>query len=230
MNKILIVSVILGMLSCTGNRSKHIELPDENSLPANPRIDLQATVEDENTVEFFIKTDIPLPVEVMTSIDLKNQDSGDTYIGASKRMKIDTTPYIFDFDLSEEELPCGEYEAGVTFYPKWGAKDGNKLAQKIESKVESVYPISLSTSYGTAEDRIAKNKKQLWIMNNVAIDTDWDTNKFVNILGEYRELKVTNRNPEIIKAYYFSQAGMTIFVNKPKKAVVTWREGKVDTL
>jgi len=223
MKSLLFVSVLFGLLSCNGNFRKQTESP-------NPTIDLQATQKSENKVEFFIKTDIPLPVEVMTSINLKNQDPDDTYIGASKRIKIDTSPYIFDFVVSEEKLPCGEYEAVVTFYPRWGAKNGNKLAQKIESQVESVYPISLSTSYGTAEDRIAKNKKKLWIMYNVTTDTDWDKSKFVNILGEYRELKVTNRNPEIIKAYYFSQANMTIFVSKPKKAVVTWREGKVDTL
>lgn len=230
MKKLLIISVLIWLISCTGNPNKETESSEADSIPTNPTIDLQAKVKDENTIEFLIKTNIPLPVEVMASIDLKNQNPNDTYIGSSKRMKIETSPYSFDFDISKEKLPSGKYEAGVTFYPKWGADNGNELAKEIGSKVEGVYSISLGTSYGTAEERMEKDKKQLWIMNNVVVDTPWDKVKFINILGEYQELQVTNRNPEIIKAYYFSEADMTIFVSKPKKAVVTWREGKVDTL
>jgi hypothetical protein len=230
MKKLLIISVLLGLLSCTGNSSKQAETSEESTVPTNPTIDLQATVKDENTVEFIIKTNIPLPVEVMANINLKNQKPKDTYIGTSKRIKIETSPYTFDFDISEAKLPSGEYDATVTFYPMWGADNGNELAKEIQSKVEGVYSISLGTSYGTADERKEKDKKQLWIINNVVVDTPWEKDKFVNILGEYQELIVTNRNPEIIKVYYFSEADMTIFVSIPKMAVVTWREGKVDTL
>ena len=255
MKKLLIISVVLGLLSCAGSSNKNAEStestesteptestestePTESTesteiitVPTNPKIELQATVKDENTVGFLIETNIPLPVEVMASIDLKNQKPDDTYIGVSKRIKIETSPYSYDLDISEEKLPNGDYEAVVTFYPRWGANNGNELAKEIESKVENVYSISLgSSSHGTAKERMEKDKKQLWIINNVVVDTPWDNDKFVKELGEFIELVVTNRNPEIIKAYYFSEADMTIFVSKPKKAVVTWREGKVDSL
>lgn len=230
MKKLLIISAVLGLLSCSGNPIKQTESTEENTVPTNPIIDLQATVKDENTVKLLVETNIPLPFEVMASIDLKNQNPDDTYIGASKRIKIETSPFTFDLDISEEKLPSGDYEAVVTFYPMWGADNGNELSKEIESKVECVYSISLSSSYGTVEERMGKDKKQLWIMNNVIVNTPWDNDKFINELGEYQELEVTNRNPEIIKSYYFSEADMTIFVSKPKKAVVTWREGKVDAL
>jgi hypothetical protein len=60
-------------------------------------------------------------------------------------------------------------------------------------------------------------------------ETTWDKNKFIKGLGNCVELKVSNRNPKIIKAYYFQDVDMTIYVSKPKMEVLAWREGKTDT-
>ena len=231
MKKLVIFAVILGLLSCSGNsNNEQASSKDNNTIPTSPKIDLKATVKSENTVEFLIETNIPLPVEFMASIDLKDQEPDEIYIGASKKIKVESTPFSLDFDINEYKLPSGEYNAEVAFYPGWGANNGNELAKEIKSEVVGSSSITLGTSYGTAEERKEMDKKQSWIMNNVFVGTPWNRDKFIKKLGEYQELIVTNRNPEIIKAYYFSEADMTIFVSKPKKSVITWREGKIDAL
>lgn len=231
MGKLTILTIVLILSSCTSNLNKeHTSSQANNSIPTTPKIDLEATVKNENTVNFLVKTNIPLPVEFMASIDLKDQKPDETYIGCSKKIKVESSPYSFDFDLSEHKLPSGEYNAEVTFYPQWGADNGNELAKKINTKVMGSVPINLKTAYGSADERKEIDKKQSWGINNVIVGTIWNADKFIEKLGEYQELKVTNRNAEIIKVYYFPEADMTIFVSKPKKSVLTWRIGKTDTL
>lgn len=231
MKKLTILTAVIIICSCGSNSNKQQTSSNGvKSLPANPKIELEATVKNENTVNFLIKTNIPLPVEFMASIDLKDQKPDETYIGASKKIKIKSSPYSFDFDISEYKLPNGEYNAEVTFYPQWGADNGNELAKKINTKVLGSTSINLKTAYGSADEKKEIDKKQIWVMNNVIVGTIWNADKFIEKLGEYQELKVTNRNAEIIKVYYFPEADMTIFVSKPKKSVLTWRIGKTDAL
>ena len=203
---------------------------NKRSSKSAPKIEVGSKVKTENVIEFTIETNIPLPIEIMASIDLKNQNPDDVHIGTRKKIKIDKSPLVFDFNIAEAKLPSGEYQTKVTFYPKWGAKNGNELARKIQTAISGFSSIELSTSHESAERTIEFNRKQSWVMDNVAIETPWDENKFKIALGNFDELQVTNRNPKIIKVYYFPEADMTIFVNKLKKSVLTWRTGKTDTV
>jgi len=230
MKKLIILIAVLVLCSCSNSNKEQTSSKGAKSLPTNLKIDLEATVKNENTVNFLIKTNIPLPVEFMASIDLKDQKPDETYIGASKKIKFESSPYSFDFDISEYKLPNGEYNAEVTFYPQWGADNGNELAKNIIRKVMVSKSINLKTAYGSADKRKKIDKKQSWVMDNVIVGTIWNVEEFVEKLGEYKELKVTNRNAEIIKVYYFPAADMTIFVSKPKKSVLTWRIGMTDAL
>jgi len=230
MKKLMIILALFGLIFWPGNPSAQTNSSKQTPIQTKPIIELKATLKDVNTVVFYIKTNIPLPIEVMAGLDLKNQKPTDIYIGTDKEIKIDTSPFTYNYDISEDKLPSGDYLAVVTFYPTWGADNGNELAKEIASKVEGTSSISLVSSHGTAEQRMKQDKKQLWIMNNVFMDTPWVEEKFVNELGGFQELEVTNRNPEFVKAYYFSEADMTIFINKLKMVVVTYRLGKVSTL
>ena len=231
MKNIHILVTLLLLFSCTSNSDKEQNSSkNDNTVPTNPMIELNTKVIDEDYVEFVIETNIPLPIEVMISVDLKDQKPDETYIGASKKLKIESSPFTFMFNISEYKLPSAVYITDVSFYPNWGANDGNELAKEIESKVVGSSSVILNTSHGTVEETKLKNKGQIWIMNNVYTGTTWDKNTFIKELGNYKELTVSNKNPEIIKVYYFQDADMTIFVSKPKKEVLTWREGKTDAL
>ena len=230
MKKLIILIAVLVLCSCSNSNKDQTSSKEVKSLPANPMIDLEATVKNENTVNFLIKTNIPLPVKFMASIDLKNQKPDEIYIGCSKIIKVESSPYSFDFDISEQKLPSGEYNTEVTFHPQWGADNGNELAKNIIRKVMVTMSINLKTAYGSAGERKKIDKKQSWVMDNVIVGTIWNVEEFVEKLGEYQELKVTNRNAKIIKAYYFPEANMTVFVSKPKKSVLTWRIGMTDAL
>lgn len=231
MKKLTILMAVLVLCSCSSNSNKdQTSSKEDKSLPANPMIDLEATVKNESTVNFLIKTNIPLPVEFMASIDLKDQKPDEIYIGCSKIIKVESSPYSFDFDISEQKLPSGEYNAEVTFHPQWVADNGNELAKNIIKKVMGSMSINLKTAYGSADERKKIDKKQSWVMDNVIVGTIWNVEEFVEKLGKYQELKVTNRNAKIIKVYYFPEADMTIFVSKPKKSVLTWRIGMTDAL
>ena len=197
-----------------------------NTLPSNLKIEVKAVVVSANTVEYTIETNIPLPVEMMASINLKNQKPEDIYIGADKKIRVDMTPYAFKFDINTFELPSGDYEAEVTFYPRWGANDGNAISKGIKSVISDTYDISLSTEFGSAEEKKSLDLKQSWVMNNVVVGTHWDKDLFIEKLGNFEELRVSNSNPDIVKIYYFPNADMSIFVSKPLQEVLTWRMGK----
>ncbi len=209
---------------------KKIPIKIEKQEPEEYSITISNSSFNEYSVAYEIETDIPLPVEVMISIGLANLKPAESAIGTSERIKITQSPFVHSLDISNAELPSGMYETKVTFYSNWGAKNSNNGAKKIKGDITGKNQIELQTSYGTAEERKAKDKKQRWVIENVIIGTPWDIKKFNEELGEYEELKVTNRNPEIIKVYYFNEADMTIFVNKLKNNVATWRMGEANTL
>lgn len=226
-----ILVFLLLLFSCTSNSDKeHNSSKNDNTVPVNPIIELNTKVIDEDYVEFVIETNIPLPIEVMISVDLKDQKPDETYIGASKKLKIESSPFTFMFNIGEYKLPSAVYITDVSFYPNWGANDGKELAKEIESKVVGSSSVILNTSHGTVKETKLKNKGQVWIINNVYTGTTWDKNTFIKELGNYKELTVSNKNPEIIKVYYFQDADMTIFVSKPLKEVLTWRVGKINAL
>ena len=184
----------------------------------------------EYSVEFTVKTNIPLPVEVMATVDLKNQKPDDIYIGYSDRIKLTSPIQTFILNASSMKLPSGDYVAEVTFYPRWGAKDGNPKASNIKQQLSDSVELRLKGSGESSSDAEQRKKSQRWVMENVIIGTPWDKTTFTNKLGDYEELKVANRNPQIIKVYYFPEVDMTIFVNAYKNTVATWRKGKTSSL
>jgi len=184
----------------------------------------------ENSVEYNIETNIPLPVEVMLSIDLADLKPDEFNIGTRERIILSQSPFKYSLDISNAKLPSGTYETEVTFNSNWGANNGNSEAKKIKSIVTGKDLIDLQTSYGTAEERKAKNEKQAWVMENVVMQTPWEPLKFIERLGQYEELTLINGNPKIIKVYYFKEADMTFFVNELKDNVTTWRIGKDNRL
>ena len=99
-------------------------------LPAKPALNVVARTIDKHRVEFTITTNMPLPIQVATSVDLAGQKNDDVYIGYQGEHLTLTKPVtrtVLDTGLAEKPLPNGKYEASVNFYPNWGA-EGNALA------------------------------------------------------------------------------------------------------
>ena len=212
------------------NKDVQEDLTKGQSEQTTYYLKLSAKVISKHEILFNVRTNIPLPVEVMASVDLANQKPEEIYIGYSKKIILQQSNQSFILNVENKDLPNGDYNAKVTFYPRWGAKNGNHEAAKIKKPIHGSLVISLQGNGQTAESVKQKNSLQLWVMENIVIGTPWDKNTFVEKLGPFRELTVTNRNPKIIKAYYFPDADMTIFVNIYKNNIVTWRKGMTSTL
>jgi len=114
----------------------------------------------------------------------------------------------------------------ATFYPRWGAKNGNSIASQIGKNIEGVNQIRLTGDGQRAADRMEKDKMQLWIMENVNPATAYSESTMRAKLGASEPVAVTKMNPNIIKGHYFPKADMTIYVNTLKNEYVTFRKGR----
>lgn len=198
-----------------------------------PSFDLAVNVEDKN-ITYTIETNIPLPIEVMIALDARGLKPTDYAIGFNERETINKSPIIFTYETKDNYgiennfLPSGSYDAKVSFYPNWGANNGNPLARKIKDKVVGTQIVVLE-SYGSIGNQKKIDLKQSWGMD-VSINDDWELGKFIKNLGNFQELKTKGRNPNIVKTYYFPEADMTFFISKPLNKVLMWRLGKTDKL
>lgn len=95
--------------------------------------------------------------------------------------------------------------------------------------MKSIMAILLLLSLSLFGTEVDSNKK-MWVMENVNIGDRWNLPDVVDKLGSFEQLTVKNRNPNIIKAFYFPEADMTIFVNTLKNKIATWRTGKASSL
>ena len=201
-----------------------------------PKIDLEVTYEN-NQLIYNIDTNIPLPIEVMIGIEPKGLSPDEPAYGFSERVKIEKSPMQLRREAKDKEgfqstvLKNGTYLADVKFYPLWGAKNGNPNAGKIKEKVvgTSIVEIGSFKKEGSIKSDLKKSKKQSWGMK-VSVKDKWIEKKFIENLGKYQELETRGRDPKLVKTYYFPEADMTFFINKPLKQVLMWKFGKVDSL
>lgn len=186
-------------------------------------ITVEATAISAYKVSLKVQTTIPLPVEVMASVSIKDQKPTDTYIGASKKVKLSSPEQVIEIDGSTEELPSGDYIAEVTFYPRWGAESGPAAAKEIKEEISGQDSVVLAGSGASKEDADKRNEAQKWVMWNVEIGTPWNEKIFVSKLGSF--IKST-ADLNLHDAYYFPTADMTIIVSRIKGTVAIWRMGR----
>ena len=203
----------------------------EGVSPTNPIIELSVLSKKNNTIEFTVNTNLPLPIEVMLSLDATGGEPSDPYIGRVKRVTIDSTPFIYQmaatldaYEPMQEFLPTGKYNANVTFNPKWGAEKGSPHAKAISTKISDSKEIQLEKASSIEELR-DRMKKRYWGTDLIFGDT-WSRREFIKNMGNYEKLVVANNDPNIIKVYYFRDADMTLFVSKPLNQVMRWVYGK----
>ncbi len=202
--------------------------PQEQVMLADGEYKIKVSAAEISTtkVDFTVSTNLPLPVEVMAGVSLQGQKDSDTWIGYNQKVMLKKTTQIFSLSFPKKPLPSGKYDAEVTFYPRWGAKKGNPNAAKIGRNIEGVSFVNLSGDGQNAEDRMERDRLQLWVMENVNPATSWDNHALTTKLGEREIVAVKRMNPNIIKGYYFPKVDMTIYVNVLKHEYVTFRKGR----
>lgn len=197
----------------------------DQALPAKPSLSVAARTLDKHRVEFTITTNMPLPIQVATSVDLAGQKDQDVYIGYQGEHLTLTKPVtvtVLNTALADKPLPNAEYEASVNFYPNWGA-EGNALAATAPP-LEAKASLKLEGSGGTAKGATLLQERQKWVMLNVISGTPWDRSSFQKRLG-----KAEKRHSDLSQlhdAYYFPGADMTLIVNRLKNEVSVWRKGQ----
>lgn len=190
------------------------------------RIEVNAVEMGPTKVKFSTSTNLPLPVQVMAGISLQGQNPNDTWIGFNQKITLKTSEQTFILDFPKKPLPGGTFDAEVTFYPRWGAKNGNPIAAKIGKNVEGLNVIALTGDGQKAEERMERDRMQLWVMENVNAATPYIESNMRSKLGYSETVAVTSMNPNIIKGHYFPKADMTIYVNTLKNEYVTFRKGR----
>ena len=211
--------------------SEVLEAPSSTApeeVPLHYTIDVSAKPVSDYMVEFTVNTNIPLPVEVMASIALKDQRPDETYIGNSERVRLTSSEQTFVIDSSQKnplqpKLPAGDYMAEVTFYPRWGAENGNPKAKAVKEDISDSTEIRLAGSGESVSDAQARNESRNWVFENVIMGTPWDEQVFVQQLGKYEKI-TADRN--LHEGFYFPKVDMTMIVNTYKKEVSIWRIGR----
>jgi len=178
----------------------------------------------EGELVLDIATNIPGTVEIMAGIGLSDQAPDDVLIGKNERVRLVDGVGQVVFDVND--LPAGQYDVEVNFYPRWGFQDEASKLSGIDKKVHSKHTIDLEGSGESAESTAKRNQDQKWVMENIIVGSDWKPEFWRGRFGQWREFPVKTRNPEIISNYYFESLDMTIIVNILKNEVVTWRMGK----
>lgn len=176
-------------------------------------------------VEFTVTTNIPLPVEVMVGVDLADQRPDETYIGFTERLRLASpvTVHVLDTSEARKPLPSGNYEAVVSFYQRWGAKNGNPAAASVPD-MEAKQLIVIEGSGESADLARSRNKMQMWVMENFVMNSPWNERYYIERLGNYEKSKATLSH--LHDAYYFPRADMTLLVNRLKNDVTVWRLGR----
>ena len=194
------------------------------ALATEFKIDVVPTVIGPSEVEVEIRSNIPGTIEVMLGLGLAGQDPDDVFIGTSKRIRIKNGRATVT--VSKPDLPSGEYEVEVSFYPRWGPQDSVAKAAGANSEIHALQTVTLKGTGESPEAVQQRENDQRWVMENVYGGTRWDRSHWVGRFGEPRQLTITRLNPKIIKAYYFESLDMTIFVNELKDEVSHWRMGR----
>ena len=208
--------------------SEEIEVvsTDDEFDPDTAEISLEASTQSDTRIQFVVTTNLPTPVEVMAGVGLVGQKPDDVFIGHNERVTLESsrTEFVIDTSRVRKALPSGEYDAQVSFYPRWGAENGNPAA-RTAPELEATDRITLGGSGENRADAEQRNVLQRWVMLNISMNVPWNREDFEARLGPATKGPSTMSRSH--DAYYFPNADMTFLVNRLKNEVTVWRMGDV---
>lgn len=209
------IAFLMGVIFFAGNAS---------AFAAEYKIELVSKVIGPSNVEVEISSNIPGTIDVMLGLGLVGQKPDDVFIGTNKRITIKNGRT--SESIGDPELPAGEYEVEVSFYPRWGPQDSDAKAAGVDSEIHARQIVMLKGTGESPDAAQQRENDQRWVMENVYVGTRWDGFFWIERFGEPEQITTTRGNPNIIKAYYFKSLDMTIIVNELKGEVSTWRMGR----
>ncbi len=222
----LAVLVMIGIVvPKTGERKMSASptpAPVPTAVPAKPYLTIEPRALDTHRVELVIGTNMPTPIKVATSIDLAGMKDTDTYVGYQEFVTLTgaTTTVVLDTSKAEKPLPQSDYDATVTFYPKWGAEGNPAAAGAPELHAEKRF--ALKATGGSVADTKKRDEGRRWVMENVIAGTAWDKAAFERRLGR-PEFGPSDLN--LHTAYFYPIPGVTMLVNRTNGKIATWRNG-----
>lgn len=187
------------------------------------KIDIQAENVENNSVKITAASNIPGTIEVFGGVNLASQGPDDIVIGTNEKFFI--TDGIGQITIDVSNLPTGNYNADIVFYPRWGFTDDVSKSTGIDHEIAVTEQISFKGSGESAESVIVKEEGQKWVMFNVDGSSSLDLDEWSNRLGPWEIFPATTMNPNIIKNYYFKAIDLTIVGNVETGEVVTWKLG-----
>ncbi|WP_298127168.1 hypothetical protein [Brevundimonas sp.] len=201
--------------------------PSESSAtppPSEARLSLVAKSTSDTAVEFTVTTDAPTPIDVSASVSLRGQQPDDAYIGHSQTVTLTgpSTRFVVDTSDADEAVPRAVYEAEVSYFARWGAKNNPAAAQLPDMTVR--VPVELEGSGMSRESAERAMIARRWVMENVSSRTPWSEALFVEKLGPFQRLEAARR--PMIEAYYFPDVDMTILIYADRDEVMIWRRGR----
>lgn len=130
--------------------------------------------------------------------------------------------------VTEPEKPAPTSSGGTVNFNA----DGEEVSRITTTITEESKKEDLPEKKGHSLSEINKGDEKMhdWINNNVYPSDPWKHSKLIEKLGTPEQLIVQDRNPDIIKAFYFKKANRTIFTNSLKGTYVAWRIGKTNRL
>ena len=235
----LLICALAGVPACSKEAPKQsVPLKEAPAAQSGDPIDVPAagyslsvvpTLLPNGSVSLAIQTNIPGSIEVMASLALSGQGDYETYIGDGEKVSITNGHTTVNFDT--DDLPSGDYDAEVSFYPRWGFKDATSRATGIAEKLTASVHLSIAGSGQSAADVQTKNAGLRWVMENVTIGDPWRPAEWQKRFGKYEKIPIDSRalNPKIIKAYYFPKIDVTLIINSLKGSIVIYRKGRADS-
>ncbi|MEM1201708.1 MAG: hypothetical protein AAGN66_00615 [Acidobacteriota bacterium] len=178
----------------------------------------------DGSVRLSFETNVPGTVEVMANLSLKDQKQDDVWIGKSERVRLASG--VGDVVFSTDSLPTGAYTASATLYPRWGLKDARSRAAGLAGPLSSSARISLLGSGEPAQSAQYRENAQKWVMLNVSMGDPWVPSDWIGRYGKFQEIPITQGNPRVLKAFYFSKIDMTLIVNTLQGEITIWRLGR----
>ncbi len=207
--------------------------------PTAYHITISNVREAAGVVRGTITTNIPLPVDVMAAVSLHGQRPNDTYIGndatihvtnSSQEFEVSTRRGggVYSVDRPQPGLPRGQYDVEVTFYPRWGAEHGPPAARQIHREITASVQIALTGNGQSSAGADARNRAQLWLMNNIEYGHRFDILELQRHLGPGNAFRITGDrlNPNVVVGYYFPNADVTVFMSNQLNEVLSWRIGR----
>ena len=134
----------------------------EDAFRGQVQLELSVRMLSDVEIELTVSTNIPLPIDVMASVNLMGQKPDDVWIGLQERIRLTTSPQIVVLDASKSRklLQAGEYEAKVFFNHRYAK---NPKAASIKGNHEARAAVGRLGVAESAAQSDARNKLQQWV-------------------------------------------------------------------